>query len=234
MFPFAGGSRYSYNAFRSDMPPFINPVPFDLPGRGGRFREHLLEDMDAMAEDLFQQIQPYLKEGTYAIYGHSMGTALAHLVVLRIIEAQKPLPLEIFLTGRGGPDEPETDNWHKLPSSAFREKIKKLGGSPQEVLEDESLMDFIEPILRADFKAIETHTYPAFEPFDIPLTVVTGTNEDISTEGILSWQKITSRPADFRQFPGDHFFIFEHAGALLNIFSGKLQSYAPKMPGISL
>jgi surfactin synthase thioesterase subunit len=216
LFPFAGGSKYSYNPFRSAAPESVNLIPLDLPGRGSRFREPLLKDMHLMADDLFRQVQPYLSAGNFAFFGHSMGTVLVHLVLLKLVERKLPMPVHVFLTGRGGPEAHETEDWHRLPSAEFRGKIKELGGSPREVLEDKDLMDFIEPILRADFQAIESFVYPRFEAMDLPVTVITGTDEDITEEELRSWRKITCQPVDFHIFPGHHFFIFDMAKEVMS------------------
>jgi len=56
---------------------------------------------------------------------------------------------------------------------------------------------------------------------NIPLTVITGTDEDMELEEILLWQKESVLPADFRQMPGGHFFILEHVNEIMEIITDK-------------
>lgn len=214
-FPFAGGSKYSYTLFQRYASPRLELVPVDLPGRGGRFADALLTDMDAIVDDVFQQIRNGLDK-PYAFYGHSMGTVIAYQLLEKLEEQNLRLPEHLFLSGRGGPATEKTDrNWNELPSAAFRQKLMELGGSPKEVLEEESLMSFLEPILRADFKAIEQFTYPSVKPRPIPVSVTIGSDEMTTLADAEAWQEISLQPIELNVLPGGHFFIFEQAEAMM-------------------
>ena len=93
---------------------------------------------------------------------------------------------------------------------------------PDEILQSEELLDYLEPILRTDFSVSETYSYKAHAPLDIPMTVITGTEEHMENEDILLWQKESSLPVDFKQMPGGHFFIFKHIDKLFETISEKL------------
>ena len=101
--------------------------------------------------------------------------------------------------------------------------MKDLGGMPDAILENEDLLSYFEPILRADFQACETYTYERSEPFNIPMTVITGTEEDMTLEDIELWQNESSQKVDFIRMPGKHFFILEHAEEILKIITEKLK-----------
>jgi surfactin synthase thioesterase subunit len=51
---------------------------------------------------------------------------------------------------------------------------------------------------------------------------VIGSSDDVSREEALSWRKITSGPFDLKIFPGNHFFIFEHADEFLAYLRQKI------------
>lgn len=219
-FPFAGGSCYSYKVFLPFVPAGIKLVSMELPGRGARIREALLTDIHSMADDLYKKISGQLSE-PYAFYGHSMGTVLAYLVTKRIIADGLPVPVCLVMTGRGGPSAPDKEySRHLLPKTEFREELKKLGGIPDELLAHEELMDLYEPVLRADFKALEQYVYQETACFDIPMLVMAGLEERISREELMSWQKETCKPLQARRFTGKHFFIFDHARELMALVAG--------------
>jgi surfactin synthase thioesterase subunit len=227
--PFAGGNKYSYRDYETKLPSFLKLVPLEYPGRGGRGHEPLLFSMEAVVEDAYNQLVKHIADKKeYALYGHSMGGLAAFLLArkLRLAGNQK-LPLHLFITGTSGPSSGsrQGNKRHQLGKKEFIDDIKNLDGLPEEVLENEELLDYFEPILRADFTATENYTYCEAEPLDIPFTVITGTDEPINEEDILLWQKESLTKVDFRHLPGKHFFIFKHPVEITAIISGKLQTH---------
>ena len=222
-FPFAGGSKYSYNNYVKLANKNIKVIPMDYPGRGLRFKEPLLTVLKPIIDDCFETIKDKLQE-PYAFYGHSMGTMVSYLLIKRIIKEGLPQPLHLFVSGRGGPSVIYAEQArHLLPRDKFRSQLREMGGSPDEVLNDEDLMSFFEPILRADFEALENYIHDGTnDPFDIPITVMFGTQERVTFEQATTWQKETKHKIDLRQFEGKHFFIFDHSQKIMEIVAQKL------------
>lgn len=223
--PFAGGNKYSYQKYQVKAPDFLKFVALEYPGRGARAGEPLVTDSNVLLADLYNKIRPYLDQDLmYAVYGHSMGGLMAYLLTRRIIERGYTAPLHVFVTGAMGPAavSREEKMRHLLSKQEFIQEIKNLNGSPREILENEELLNYFEPILRADFKAIETYVHEAHVPVNIPFTVISGTEEDMKKEDIQAWQEESSYPIDFVVMPGGHFFIFDHVNSIMNTMVNKL------------
>lgn len=219
MLPFAGGSGYSYNGIVKQLPDHITPKPLELPGRGRRSNEDLLTNIHDMVDDLLPEILD-VADQPFAIYGHSMGTLLAYLIANQLVLDYNRPPKCIFLTGRGGPSSPKQDrNNHLLPKGEFIRKLDGLGGFPPDVLKDPYLLDYIEPIIRADFEAVEKYQHEESEPLDLPFYVITGTEENISDDEIEAWQKETTHELKKRKLAGDHFFILDHEEELARMIA---------------
>jgi surfactin synthase thioesterase subunit len=228
--PFSGGSKYSYKEFGKHVPSFINFIPLEIPGRGARASETLLTDIQAISDDVFKQVKDKLSL-PYAIYGHSLGGILGYLLIRQIIKAGLNQPLHLFVTGCGGPAGSFSDNVdYRLPTASFFQKISELGGSPNEVLQNPALMEFFEPILRADFEAVDNFKYTAGTPFNIPVSVVLGTEEQTTYEEGLIWQQETSLPVDVKQMNGGHFFIFGNEDKIMKMISDKLEAAVVNHP----
>ena len=222
--PFAGGSKYAYRGYAKAAPAALNVIPLELPGRGARYKAALLTDMDRIVADVFGQVQDRLDQ-PYAIYGHSMGTLVGYLLTKRILHEDLPPPRSLFFSGRGGPSLPADDApYHLLPRPAFLAKIRELGGCPEEVLQDNELMNLFEPILRADFKALETCPYAGTFPFPIPITAMIGADERVSYDDALAWQAETAEPLAVKVFPGNHFFIFNHEAEIMDLVAAQLRA----------
>lgn len=220
--PFAGGSKYAYHRYTQLAPDWLEIIPLDLPGRGSRMGEALLTDMEAIVDDVMNQVRG-LTVYPYAIYGHSMGALITLLVARRIRREKLNEPLHLFVTGHGGPSANEDRVIrHKMPDPQLIEELISLNGMPQDILDDKALMDFFLPILRADFQAIETYQYEEDDKLEQPITCVIGRDEKITLEKAQAWEKETIGPLDVRRFPGKHFFIFEHSKEVIRLISRAL------------
>ena len=222
--PFAGGSKYSYRDYEALAPAFIKVIPLEYPGRGARIKEALLGNMDEIVDDLYCQIRHRVADQPYAIYGHSMGALTALLLTRKLVANNHRAPLHLFVTGTAGPAaySQKEQRRHLMPMPEFIQEIKKLDGIPDELLEHEELLEYIEPILRADFRVIETYTYVESEKLDVPVSVITGTREKMDAKDIQAWQVETQCAVDFLQLPGKHFFIFHYADVIMNTMVEKL------------
>jgi external thioesterase TEII len=223
LIPFAGGSSYSFKGLCDELVG-VDVLSLELPGRGKRIQENLLNNLDGIIKDLYDKsIEKIDEYEEYYIYGHSMGSLLGYLLIHKIISQGGKVPKHLFVSGRGGPSKAEKeDKTYLLPSKEFREKLKEMGGSPDEVLADEELMNFFEPILRSDFEVIETYQYEEKGLFDVPITSMFGNDEEVTHEEIQLWQQETTYSLTINEFPGNHFFIFKHWKEISDIINNVL------------
>lgn len=222
--PFAGGNQYSFGAFKTHLSPHIKAVPLDYPGRGSRMREGLMNSIEAMTDDLLTNIGQSLNT-PYAIFGHSMGAVIGFELAQKIQQKNLPPPLHLFVSGRGAPHIPaKREDIASLPSSEFRAKLKELGGSPDEVLNNDALMELFEPILRNDFQAHFNYSCQHTQPLNMPITVMYGLDEGLNDLEIQGWQKETLQTLSVSGYPGGHFFLFEHWKEIAANINKKLQN----------
>ena len=107
---------------------------------------------------------------------------------------------------------------NKNPSIRFIEELRRLNGTPAEVLEHRELMALMLPLLRADFESIETYTYTDAEPLDCPITAFGGRRDvSVSPDEMEGWREQTAADFSLHMFEGDHFFLHEHGARLLHI-----------------
>lgn len=221
--PFAGGNRFSFKGLEKYVPQNLDWITLESPGRGNRFVEKLLEDIDEIAEDLLNQLIPHIQNSGYMIFGHSLGTLVGYEITKKIIERNLNLPDCLFFTGRGAPNYNRfQEKKSLLPKDLFWKAINDIGGLPQEILAHEDLLDMYYPILKSDFKAIEDYEYHKMKKqFSIPIHICMGTEEigegeeKTSIRNMKAWEDETSSTCTFELLQGDHFFIFQHPKALV-------------------
>ncbi len=222
--PFAGGNKYSYREFAEKAPSFLNVITVEYPGRGTRMKDILLSDINDLADDIYRQISPLINDQNYAIYGHSLGGLMTYLVTLKLLENNHKPPVHLFISGTTGPSaiSRTEKKRHLLEKKEFIEAIRELDGMPEEILNNDELLHYFEPILRSDFKVSENYIYQERPRLNLPFTVITGTEEDMELTDIELWQKETNQVVDFKRMPGKHFFIFQHSFKMVEIISKKL------------
>jgi surfactin synthase thioesterase subunit len=212
--PYAGASYYSYRTLEDNLNADIRAITLDLPGHGKRIKAPLLSNIDEMADDLYSQIKPQLND-TYAFYCHSMGGLIAYQLCLRIYQDNLLKPVHLFVSGHNAPSIPiqeQVKNVSTLSNKEFISRLVQLGGIPVEVIKEKELLALFLPILRADFKAVDTYQYKQTDfLMDFPITVMIGTNDILTSyNGALCWRNVTSAETRIKEFSGGHFFIFDN------------------------
>ena len=163
-FPYAGGGASIYRQWASKLPVWIEVCAFQLPGREIRMREPGHTDLRSAVEEVADTIHSLLDKPFY-LFGHSMGSAISFELARLLRRSGLPQPRHLFVSARRAPQLPQPkEDIHVLPEREFLASIKKLGGTPEEVLKNEELMELFLPTLRADFTLLETYKYvPADE-----------------------------------------------------------------------
>ncbi|HMB52111.1 MAG TPA: alpha/beta fold hydrolase [Thermoanaerobaculia bacterium] len=226
-FPYAGGAASIYRTWGRELPPEIEVYPVQPPGREGRIREAPLGSMDELVAAMDAGFGAVLDEAPFAFFGHSLGANAAYELARRRRDRGATQPTRLFASAHIAPPIPwEDDFLHDMPNPRFREKLRDLNGTPQEVLDHPELMELVEPLLRADFRVNETYEHRPGEPLDCPLTAIGGLgDEDVPREKLERWQEVTNGDFKLRMLPGDHFFLHETSKReLLDLIARELLS----------
>ncbi len=230
--PYAGGHSLVYRNLKSLLEPAVTLAALEPPGRGKRVKEKLITDINGIAENLFEQIRPEIESGKkYALFGHSMGSLIAYLITKRISDSGLPMPAHLFCSGHGAPSVSKIDLTKDLPKHAasseiFWEYIDSLGALPPEIKAHSELMNYFEPVIRADIQALELYTYePIVAPLSVPLSVIYGiTDVETPIYGLLPWQIESVHTVDYIPFEGAHFGIFDELEKVAELIRSKLAS----------
>lgn len=217
-FPFAGASYYSYRPLFKGIEQSHTVKYLELPGRGNRMNEQLLFTYQEVLDDIFAQVKEEARE-PFILYGHSMGAQLAFDTAQLLISHLRLKPLKLIVSGRGAPSVVKMKRRHDLPKPEFTQALKNLGGIPREILNDAEFFSFFEPILRADFQAIESYSYVQKEPLDIPILALLGDEEETTVDEANAWGEATSAQFGLKVFKGGHFFILEHTESVSKLIT---------------
>ena len=231
-FPYAGGGAQAFGRWVKHLPSDVEVCLAQPPGRGARMREAPYTKLLPLVEAAARALAP-LTDKPFALFGHSMG-ALVAFELARLLERERSRgPVQLFASGCRAPQTPSTDrqtfDW---PEAEFVEDLRRLNGTPQEVLESAELMHLLMPLLRADFEVVQTYRYAAGPPLKCPITLFAGEQDtEVRREHLDGWREQTTDAVTFRLFPGDHFFIHSSEPLVLRALRQGLEQLLKTLNG---
>lgn len=207
-FPYAGGSARIYKDWAAAAPLGIDVLPVQLPGRFNRLQDPAHTELNALIQDMLATLMPIL-DRPFALFGHSMG-ALISFEFARVLRERVGLqPMRLFVSGRYAPHLPSPrPPVHQLSDPDLIEELRRLQGTPQEVLEHPQLLEIALPLLRADFQLCETYRYVPKPSLACSITGFAGLqDEHCPPSAVQAWQEQSEGGFDLHVFEGDHFFL---------------------------
>lgn len=222
-FPYAGGAAHIFRQWPRLLPAGVEVCAVQPPGRGGRLRERPFTSLCELVAAATPPLLPFM-DRPFAFYGHSMGALIGYELARLLREEGRPEPLHLFVSGCRAPQLSDTrDVTYDLPDPEFIEELRRLKGTPAEVLEHEELLRLVLPLLRADFAATQTYRYREGPQLGYPLTAIGGLQDrEVTREHLALWREITTGVFSLHVLPGDHFFVHTSQDMLLEIISGQL------------
>lgn len=223
-FPYAGGSAHVYRTWQRHLPRQVDLALVHLPGRGKRLSEPPFKDLKPLVEVLADAMVPVHRE-PYAFWGHSMGALISFELARELRRRGHALPCALFVSGRGAPHVPRPQPpIFSLSEEEFIAELRRLHGTPEELLEDPETVKLFLPTTRADFQIVETYLYRPEDPLACAIYAYGGLQDaDVPAESLSAWEKQTSSRFRARMLPGDHFFIHGSTLNLINVLHRDLQ-----------
>lgn len=215
--PHAGGGASAYRTWLGRLPG-VAVVPAQPPGREGRLREPAHDRMGPLVAELADVVLAdaagRCPDGRYAVYGHSLGALVAYWLLREIRRRGAPLPVHLFVSGCVAPhcsfdDGPPVRD---MAQPELVATLRRLGGTPEWLLADQSVLDMILPAIRADFAVKETTEYHREPPLDVPITALPSTRDPRADgESMARWRDQTTAGFRSHTLVGGHFAVFEQA-----------------------
>ncbi|MGW3957639.1 thioesterase II family protein [Streptomyces sp. NPDC004752] len=209
--PHAGGSAGFYRPWAALMPPEVELIGIQYPGREDRFDDPASAGMGELVTAVADAVLPLL-DRPYALFGHSMGSAVAWELAHELDRRGAPGPRRFFASGRAAPGTAVTGQLHRQDDDVLCAELGRLGGTSREVLDDPGLRSLVLTAVRHDYRIIETHRPEDRPPLACPIHVLTGSadpelGEERCRDRAGGWADLTAARTEVRVFPGDHFYL---------------------------
>ncbi|MDR1968207.1 MAG: alpha/beta fold hydrolase [Burkholderiaceae bacterium] len=224
--PYAGGSATVFRTWAQALGSEIDVVGIQLPGRGSRRHEPSITNFDLLTALVTEVVESTAGTTRFAFFGHSMGALLSFEVARRMQGRGTRLPECLFVSGRAAPHlAPERPRRQLLDDADFVDELRRLEGTPPEILDDPELLSFLMPTIRSDFELLESWRFKHSLPLNTPLFALTGRNDShVDVEAAADWDRWTCCSFELLIYPGGHFFLHKQEARLLRDISDRLSN----------
>ena len=223
----AGGSAIAFRPWMAATPSDLEVIAVELPGHGDRILEPPMSDIGDLAVAIRSAMEPYL-DRPYALYGHSMGGAVAVAVAQSLAaDPGVPSPFTLAVGACAPASDYAESSWCLSPECSDEELIdwiRGVGGTPPDVLTAPRLLRLILRLMRADLAVLDswwrTHQATALPH---PIRAIAGRNDAVvPAEDMISWQAETATDFSLTVVDGDHFFYPEATATVLELIAADL------------
>lgn len=210
-FPHAGGAASAYSQWPARLPANVELITVQYPGRQDRFCEPFVESMDEMVALVVAALGPEL-DLPVALFGHSMGSAIAFEVACRLPVA----PLALFASGRAALHLVKPSTHGTGSDAALLAEVRRLDPGNAAVYDDVELRELVLPAVRADYRLIESYRPTPGARVAVPIVVYTGdADPSCPVPDVRAWSALTTASCQVRVFAGGHFFLVPREAELL-------------------
>ncbi|SHN15616.1 thioesterase II family protein [Streptomyces yunnanensis] len=215
-FPHAGGGAGTYRPLATavaartvgDRPHEVLAIQY--PGRNDRIREARVEDLRALAAGAHRAVAA-LADRPLVLLGHSMGALVAYEVA-RLLERDGTGPAHLVVSGAWAPSRVRGGTVHLRDDDGLIDEIRRTRGTDPRLLDNRDVLAMALPVVRSDYKAVETYRHRPGPALATPVTALTGDRDPLVTvEEAAAWAEHTAGGFRLRVFPGgDHFYLTGH------------------------
>jgi medium-chain acyl-[acyl-carrier-protein] hydrolase len=222
-FPYAGASAGVFRRWGAAIDPRVEVLGLQLPGHGARLAEAPFDDFELMVRCVADAVMAAASGTRIALFGHSMGALLAFEVACRLREQGGRLPECLFVSGRSAPHLPPA-RLRTLGSPAdFVDELRRLEGTPPEILDNAELLELLMPAIRSDFALLDRWRHVPVPPLPIPLVAMAGRGDaHVALETVDAWSQWTRARFERITYSGSHFFVHERELQVVRDVSSRL------------
>ncbi|MFD0203133.1 MULTISPECIES: thioesterase II family protein [Saccharothrix] len=219
-FPHAGAGMLYYSKWKFAFGDGIDVRIARYPLREQRTNTPMPASLPLLARDIFTEMVDSFR-GTFAIWGHSMGSNIAYEVAKLCQDRLDNPPLVFFSSGSAAPCDSRFKAVADLDTpEGLKQVLRDYGGLSEENLADADFMSYFAPIIAADLRLLGGYEESTFEQLRCPVVLMEGRDDRVVTD---RWQRYTEHPVETTEFDGGHFFVEERRPEMAALMESKIQ-----------
>ncbi|MFE7183930.1 thioesterase II family protein [Streptomyces erythrochromogenes] len=220
--PFAGAGPSFFHPWRALAADRWRIVPVELPGRERRILETPYRNVVEAAGNSVDDVATDLGDAVpITVFGHSLGAVLAYELV-HLLSARGVRVERLVVSGSPGPWTQRERRATGLPDDEFLARVEEFAGFRHEALDHPEMRELILPVLQADCEMHENYVPSTDERVSVPICSIRGSSDGlVSAEQAQEWCKATTGEFSYAEFPGDHMYLVDHAGQILDLIEAE-------------
>ena len=205
-FPHAGGSASFYRTWARLYPVSVQTLVVQYPGREDRLSEPFITDMDQLADQV-SEVLLGASDLPLALFGHSMGAAVAYEVARRLEPAGRAVRA-LIVSGRPAPHRQREKSLHLADDARLTEELRRFGKTPEGVFAETALRELVLSTTRNDYTLIETYEPRCGPALRCPIHVLLSVcDTEVTRDEAEAWGDLTEAACSVRRFAGGHFYL---------------------------
>lgn len=209
-FPYAGSGAHVYRSWASALPPSVELCAIQLPGRGRRLQESLYTSMTSLVDTVTRVLAPDLDRPS-VVFGHSLGGLTGFAFVRAVRQASGLVtPMHLGVSGHVAPHLPDPNpELHEMSDDELLELLGTYGGTPDEIIGNEEMMEVFLPIVKADLQILESYTYRRETILSCSISAHCGRDDPRVPDRaqLEAWGDHTRGRFECFTYPGGHFYL---------------------------
>ncbi|WP_048583380.1 thioesterase II family protein [Streptomyces viridochromogenes] len=219
VFPHAGGTAPLYRTWAQTLPSTVDVRVLRLPGRQERLSEPPFTRLAPLLDELQEALEAELDGRPYLLFGHSFGGLLAYRLTVAVQESGGEVPQLLAVSG-WAPElssSRELDHVHGMTDEQLLSRVAELGLMPDGIPANRELLATVMPSLRGDFRVAADYRDDK-TAVSCPVAAYSGTSDPLlvpdGPDAMAVWADRSEAFLGSTEFPGGHFYLFEHATAI--------------------
>lgn len=210
-FHYAGGSAFSYIAWKKFIDNSIDIYPYQMSGRGDRQNDGFSPDVETMVCEIAGAVKDYA-DRDIIFAGHSMGGMFAFHSALRLKEEYGINVKKLFITGSlpvlSGVLRKEFGYSVDMSEEEFYEMLLRFGAVSERMLKIQEFKEQFIPIIKSDLLLLDAFNPPVNGKISSDIEVYYGDTDKVADkDSVKLWNDVTDGKVSFTECRGGHFFI---------------------------
>ncbi|WP_170940462.1 thioesterase [Pseudoalteromonas sp. NBT06-2] len=233
-FPYAAGNASTYQEWHNNISDDIEIISIQPPGRANRILEEPIDNMQELVGELLKYASD-LTHIPYFLFGHSLGSRVGYEFTVQLQKLGYPMPMHFIASGSRAPHLASNKRHiHNLPLKEFVIELRKLSGTPEEILQNDELIELLLPLLRADFKIAENYRTKKYL-LTCPITVLGGIDDiGVPKDSLEAWGELTHLGVTVLNIEGGHFFVESERASVLDAINSIISKQVFELPNLYL
>jgi surfactin synthase thioesterase subunit len=206
--PWAGGGASGFHALKGGIGDDVSLWAVAPPGREQRISDPAAADIDTWV-DAIEAALRRLPDRPLVLFGHSFGAICALELARRLQEAGERDVALLCVSSRRAPERPSRlSHLAGAPDEALIAWMRRLGGAPDEVLDNDEMRELMLPPLRADLALDAAYAPRTRHAVQAPILALAGADDPVLDPAEMAgWSGCTRSRFEFRVMAGGHFYF---------------------------